>query len=133
MYGSLRSGFHNPAYDYISKYFTLLGETRVKGKLYDMGSFPAAVPSKDDSTIVGELYQLKEAEDFSWAIGQLDEYEGVNPGEGDVPMYERALTDVEQGGETTKAWIYWFIGNTDGQPVIASGDVKDFIHQKSRL
>ena len=38
-----------------------LGEAKVKGYLYDMGNFPAAVPTEDEAYIVGELYALKNA------------------------------------------------------------------------
>lgn len=133
VYGSLRSGFHNPAYDYISKYFTLICEAKVKGRLHDMGGYPAAVNTSDDSFIVGELYDLKDPQDFSWAIEQLDDYEGVNPEEGETALYKRDLTDVLYNSDTTKAWIYWFAGDVQGQPMIPSGDVKEFILHKSKL
>ena len=133
VYGSLRSGFHNPAYDYISKYFTLICEAKVKGRLHDMGGYPAAVNTSDDSFIVGELYDLKDPQDFSWAIEQLDDYEGVNPEEGEPALYKRDLTDVLYNSDTTKAWIYWFAGDVQGQPMIPSGDVKEFILHKSKL
>ena len=42
VYGSLRSGFRNPVYEYLTKYFHLMGEAVVKGKLYDLGEYPAA-------------------------------------------------------------------------------------------
>ena len=42
VYGSLRSGFRNPVYEYLTKYFHLLGEAVVKGKLYDQGEYPVA-------------------------------------------------------------------------------------------
>jgi gamma-glutamylcyclotransferase (GGCT)/AIG2-like uncharacterized protein YtfP len=133
VYGSLRSGFQNPAYDYISKYFTLIGEAKVKGRLYDMGSFPAAVPAEDDAYIVGELYEHNKASNFSWAIEQLDAYEGVNPEEGEPMLYRRDVVTVYQNGKTTDAWIYWFAGPIDDQPLIPSGDIFDFIHQKSKF
>ena len=60
VYGTLRSGFHHPAYAYISDNFTLVGQGKIKGRLYDMGEYPAAVPVAEDSFIIGELYQLKE-------------------------------------------------------------------------
>lgn len=133
VYGSLRSGFHNPAYDYISKYFTLIGEAKVKGKLYDMGNYPAAVQVFDDHFIVGELYDLKETQDFSWAIEQLDDYEGVNPEEGEKALYKRELVNVLYKEQSVEAWIYWYAGDIEGQPIIPSGDVKDFILHKSKL
>ena len=42
VYGSLRSGFKSPAYDYISKYFSFVAEGKAKGLLYDMGKYPVA-------------------------------------------------------------------------------------------
>jgi gamma-glutamylcyclotransferase (GGCT)/AIG2-like uncharacterized protein YtfP len=126
VYGSLRSGFHHPAYDYISKYFTLVSEAKVKGKLYDLGNFPAAVPTEEEAFITGELYELKRAEDFTWAIEQLDAYEGVNPEEGEVPLYRRDLAEIFYDGQQTTAWIYWYTRNVDDQPLIGSGDVFDF-------
>ena len=42
VYGSLRSGFKSPAYNYISKYFSLVGDAKVQGKLYNMGNYPLA-------------------------------------------------------------------------------------------
>jgi gamma-glutamylcyclotransferase (GGCT)/AIG2-like uncharacterized protein YtfP len=110
-----------------------LSEAKVKGYLYDMGNFPAALPGTDNAFIVGELYELKDTTDFSWAIEQLDDYEGVRPEEGEIPMYRRDLATVYYSDVTTEAWIYWYNGKIEEQPVIPSGDVLQFIHQKSKL
>ena len=133
VYGSLRSGFQNPAYGYISKHFTLIGKAKVKGKLHDMGSYPVAVPTEEDSYIIGELYAHKKPAEFSWAIGQLDEYEGLTPDEDEVQVYNREKVTVYLNDATEQAWIYWYTGKIEDQPVIPSGDVFDFIHQKSKL
>jgi gamma-glutamylcyclotransferase (GGCT)/AIG2-like uncharacterized protein YtfP len=133
VYGSLRSGFQSPAYEYISKYFTLVSEAKVKGRLYDMGSYPAAVPTEDEVYITGELYDLKNPEDFAWAIEQIDAYEGVNPEEGEPVSYVRDRVQVYYADQTTEAWVYWYKGNIDDQPQIVSGDIFDFIHQKSKF
>src|ERR1700712_3910756 len=94
VYGSLRSGFNHPAYEYISTHFALVGSARVKGKLYDLGAYPAALPTTDDCFILGELYSLKEEQEFSWAIAQVDDYEGVNPEPGEPALYKREKTQV---------------------------------------
>ncbi len=62
-----------------------------------------------------------------WAIEQLDDYEGVKPEEGEIPMYRRNLTTVYHSDSTTEAWIYWFNGKIEEQPIISSGDVFQFI------
>ena len=46
VYGSLRKGFHSPVYEYISRFFTYEGDARVRGRLYDMGAFPAGIPGE---------------------------------------------------------------------------------------
>ncbi len=130
VYGTLRSGLHHPAYEYISNKFVLAGEARVKGRLYDMGDYPAAIPTKDEYYIVGELYQLKEDQDFSWVIAQIDDYEGVNPEPGEPVLYKREMTHVEIGGKISSAWIYWYNSDISGKPIIESGDVLQYIQQK---
>ena len=94
VYGSLRSGFHSPVYEYISRFFKFIGEAKVKGKLYDMGSYPAGVTANEDNFIIGELYQAINEHEFSWAIGQLDDYEGVSVEADEVQLYRREITEV---------------------------------------
>ena len=133
VYGSLRSGFKHPAYEYISRYFRLISEATVKGKLYDMGSYPAAIPTKEECFIIGELYQLKNEKEFDWAFEQLDDYEGVHAEDNEQSLYIRQQETVFVQGTTTTAWMYWYNAPIDDQPIIASGDVIEFIQHKSKL
>ena len=133
VYGSLRSGFQHPAYDYISKHFSLVSEGKVKGLMFDMGSYPAAISTTEEAFIIGELYELKPNSNFAWAIEQLDAYEGVNPEEGETQLYRRELTDVYYNGNTATAWIYWFNGLIEDKPAIISGNIFDFVQQKSKF
>jgi len=130
VYGSLRSGFNHPAYAYISTHFALVGSAKVKGRLYDLGSYPAALPTNDETYILGELYVLKAEQEFSWAIAQIDDYEGVNPEPGETALYVREITTVYIGDQTTTAWIYWYNNGVEGKPQIASGDVLEYLQQK---
>jgi gamma-glutamylcyclotransferase (GGCT)/AIG2-like uncharacterized protein YtfP len=132
VYGSLRSGFRSPVYEYISRFFTFVGEARVRGKLYDLGEYPAALPVQEDSFIIGELYIIKQEDEFSWAIGQLDDYEGVNIEVGEEKLYYRELADVLLNDTVTRAWIYWFKGDVSGQPLITSGDLIQYMGEKNK-
>lgn len=132
VYGSLRKGFHHPAYQYISKYFTLIGDAKVKGVLYDLGDYPAAVPVFTDNFIVGELYTLKNTDEFSWAIAQLDDYEGVHAELGELPLYRREVVTVFCNGLSSFAWIYWYKGDISGHTIIKSGDVLQYLHEKNK-
>lgn len=133
VYGSLRSGFQHPAYSYISRYFTLLGTATVRGELYDMGEYPAAVPSSNDQWITGELYAIQKNEEFSWAMGQLDDYEGINGEPGEPQLYRRDTTTVQLNGQTIEAWIYWFNGAVEGKPKIDGGDLLLYIQQQKKI
>jgi len=132
VYGSLRSGFRNPAYEYLSRYFHLMGEAVVKGKLYDLGDYPAAAPTADEKFISGELYCINNPLEFSWAIGQLDDYEGLNTEEGERPLYKREEVIAYLDGEPHTAWIYWYNGDLSGKPEIESGDVFQYLQQKNK-
>jgi gamma-glutamylcyclotransferase (GGCT)/AIG2-like uncharacterized protein YtfP len=133
VYGSLRSGFHHPAYAYISRYFVLMGKANTKGVLYDMGDYPAAKPTDNDEHIQGELYQIHQPDEWDWAIAQLDDYEGVQPDEDGGPaLYERKLAEIEHDGQIYKAWMYWFAGDVSGKPVVPGGDVLQYLQQKNQ-
>jgi gamma-glutamylcyclotransferase (GGCT)/AIG2-like uncharacterized protein YtfP len=132
VYGSLRSGFGQPAYAYLSKYFHLLGNGTVKGKLYEMGQYASARPSSEDRLIHGELYEINHDDEFDWAIGQLDEYEGICVEEGEKPLYIREAVTVYIGSGEASAWIYWFNGDTAGCPEILSGDMLQYLQQKNK-
>ena len=130
VYGSLRSGFHSTAFEYISRFFSFVADAKVKGKLFDMGEYPAATPTSENIFIVGELYTIKQENEFSWAIGQLDDYEGLNVEAGEVQLYRRELTEVYFDNQVTHAWIYWYNGDTSGKKLIESGDMIEYMGRK---
>lgn len=130
VYGSLRSGFNSPVYEYISRFFKFIGTGKVQGKLFDLGTYPAGVPTTDDSFIIGELYQAKNEHEFSWAIGQLDDYEGVAVEADEMQLYRREVTSVYIGNQVSDAWIYWYNGDVSGKSVIESGDLIEFMNSK---
>ena len=131
-YGSLRSGFHSSAYEYISRYFDIVGSAKVKGELFDLGTYPAAKPTDKNKFIIGELYRIRNEKEFSWAIGQLDDYEGVNVAFDEMQLYRREITEVHIDNKITNAWIYWYTGDVNDKPVIDSGDVLQYMEQKKQ-
>ncbi len=130
VYGSLRSAFHSPAYEYVSRYFNLVGEAKVKGVLFDMGDYPAAIPSVNEEYIIGELYVIKNQNEFPWAIAQLDDYEGVLVEAHESPLYRREIAEIIHTGTIIPAWIYWYNGDVSGRTPIGSGDIIDYIKNK---
>jgi gamma-glutamylcyclotransferase (GGCT)/AIG2-like uncharacterized protein YtfP len=132
VYGSLRSGFRNPVYQYLTKYFHLVGEAVVKGRLYDQGEYPVAKPTGEEKFISGELYAINNPLEFSWAIGQLDDYEGLNAEADETVLYKREEVIAYHNGQPHKAWIYWYNGDVTGKPEIESGDLLQYLQQKNK-
>jgi gamma-glutamylcyclotransferase (GGCT)/AIG2-like uncharacterized protein YtfP len=131
VYGSLRSGFKSPAYEYISRFFSFVGDAKVKGKLFDLGAYPAGVAASSENFITGELYTIKQKSEFTWAMGQLDDYEGIAIEPGEVQLYKREIVDAYVDKNITRAWIYWYMGNTEGKPLIESGDMIQYLREKN--
>jgi gamma-glutamylcyclotransferase (GGCT)/AIG2-like uncharacterized protein YtfP len=131
VYGSLRRGFRNPAYEYLTQYFHLLGEAVVKGQFFDKGAYPVALPTSNEHFINGELYVVNNIEEFGWALEQLDDYEGVNVETGEEPLYRREIVEVFQNGNPSIAWIYWYNQSVQGLPPIATGDVFKYFQEKN--
>lgn len=130
VYGSLRSGFNSDAYQYISRYFTLIDNAKVKGVLYDLGDYPAALPADKDFFITGELYYLKNEEEYNWAMEQLDDYEGLHVEAGERPLYRRDIVTVYARDNEVMAWVYWYNNDIEGKPRIESGDVLEYLRHK---
>jgi gamma-glutamylcyclotransferase (GGCT)/AIG2-like uncharacterized protein YtfP len=132
VYGSLRSGFKNPAYEYLTRYFSYAGEALIKGQFYDAGTHPVAIATSNEDMIVGELYSLNNNEEFSWAFEQLDDYEGVHVEAGETALYQRAIVQVFQEHKIIDAWVYWYNGNTESLPKIETGDLVQYLQQKNQ-
>lgn len=129
VYSSLLKGFPTPDYEYVSKYFDFAGSAKTRGILSKLQNIIVGTPTSQDTFITGELYKIREQDHFSFAIGQLDEYEGVHPEPPQQPLYRRDLTiAILEDGTETNAWVYWYNLPVDGLPVIESGDVLDYLN-----
>lgn len=122
VYGTLRSDVGHTAHEYIAQYFSLMGKAKVRGKLYDCIEFPAALPDTE-YFISGELYELKNADEFSISMQLLDEYEGSYDKPGEVTLFRRELVNVIYNDEEFTAWIYWYNRPVTGLQWIRSGDI----------
>ncbi len=130
VYGSLRQGFNNPFFEFIRNHFSFVGSATVKGTLYDLGEYPAGIPS-ETNTILGELYVAKSQADFNWAIAQLDDYEGLHTEEGENSWYRRDIATVTTEQGEFLSWMYWYIGDVSNERIIPSGDIMDFVRSKN--
>lgn len=119
VYGTLRSKVEIPVKTEIGNAWELLGPSEIKGKLYDMGDYPALVPG-EDSTVKGEVYLVH---DPAKVFGLLDGYEG--------PAYSRKQETVSlPDGTQVQAWVYWYVQSVEGKPLIRNRDYIEYRENK---
>ena len=118
VYGTLLSGDGHPMGVRLGREGRLIGTARIKGRLYDLGEYPALVETgPDDGDVHGEVYELTDpASSFPW----LDAYEGIVPGR--QCEYERVerTVQLESGGALT-AWVYLYRAPLIGRRLIENG------------
>ena len=118
VYGTLR-GAHEPNHRLARQRF--IGEARVRGRLFDLGSYPGMTVAEETGTVTGELYEI--ISDWDEEISRLDVYEACSANDPEPHEYRRAVVTVSlAGGETMEAWAYVLNRDATGLRVIDSGD-----------
>ena len=126
-YGTLMSGFHRPGRERIDPKLTPVGRGWIRGALFDVGIYPAAVPASD-GRVWGEEHRML---DIPAVLHELDEIEGFRPGEPDASLYTRVETPVtlEEGG-VESTWIYFYNAPLGHAHRIESGDYLEHLKLK---
>lgn len=121
VYGTLRRNVGHPMHKILSAGAEPAGEGAFRGRLFDLGRYPGAVPDNTGRWRVrGEIYRLRSPETV---LNALDEYEGCAPRNPQPHQYRRELQPVEgTDGEAMEAWIYLYNAPLNGAPQIESGD-----------
>jgi len=122
VYGSLRRDFNHPMGRYLQTNCQLMGNAIFQGKLFDAGSFPAAIKSTNpNDQVQGELYAIKNADHL---LDKLDNYEGFEPEKPDQSLFFRTKEEVKpsSGDKMVPAWIYLFNRPVTDFQAIPSGD-----------
>lgn len=118
-YGTLMTGFDRRRRAGIDEHLDYAGRGTIAAELYDLGIYPAAVPSPDGA-VWGEVYTMR---DTGQALAGLDEIEGYSPGDPDRSLYTRAEVDVRlTDGTTARAWVYFYNAPLGRAERIPSGD-----------
>jgi gamma-glutamylcyclotransferase (GGCT)/AIG2-like uncharacterized protein YtfP len=77
--GALRRDAQNKVAHLLTKHAKFVGRARFRGKLFDLGDYPGAIPLGDPQTAVyGEVYAL-EPSMWTTALTALDKYDGCGP------------------------------------------------------
>jgi gamma-glutamylcyclotransferase (GGCT)/AIG2-like uncharacterized protein YtfP len=118
-YGTLMAGFDRRRRAGVDSDMKYLGRGYISGALFDLGIYPAAVPSSDGK-IWGEVYEFN---DDGKVLGVLDDIEGYTHADPDRSLYTRVKTRVTLDGDVSRdAWVYFYNAPLGGAPRIPSGD-----------
>jgi len=118
-YGTLMAGFDRRRRIGIDEHLTYIGRGSIEAALYDLGIYPAAVPTPD-SRVFGEVYATDRIDDV---LSALDEIEGHRPGDADRSLYQRELVPTQlPDGKSVEAWVYFYNAPLGQAPLIDSGD-----------
>ena len=126
-YGTLMSPFNRPGRQRITPKLNFKGRGFIQAALFDLGIYPAAIPSDDNSKVWGEVYAVT---DMDVVLTALDEIEGYRPNEPERSLYTRVLTDTTlEDGQALKAWTYFYNAPLGQAQRITSGDYLDHLRQ----
>ena len=126
-YGTLMSGFERPGRSRIDPHLTPQGRGFIRASLFDLGIYPAAIPSSDDR-VWGEVHRMA---NIDAVLGELDAIEGYRPAEPDASLYTRVETAVTfEDGRTAFAWAYFYNAPLGRAQRIASGDYLEHLKVK---
>lgn len=91
----------------------------MRGRLYDLGEFPAAVPDPSaPSWVHGVAVSIPSPDE----LAALDAYEGYAPGNPDRSLFVREVCAAKLAdGRRAPCWIYAYRRPVDGAPLIPSG------------
>lgn len=126
-YGTLMAGFDRRHRAGIDTRMRFIGRGWIEGALFDLGIFPAAIPSPG-GRIQGEVYEI---DDDPSVMSRLDEIEGFRPSEPDTSLYTRVPTVVTvDHGATEQAWVYFYNAPLGRAERISSGDYLEHLRVK---
>jgi len=123
VYGTLRQDIAHPMTEFLRRYASRIGGAWFRGKLFDLGDYPAAVPSDEASDrVAGELYRIEPGHEAA-LFAELDRYQDCDPKDASAGEYVRLRARVErEGDESLQAWICQYNRPTAALKRIDSGD-----------
>jgi gamma-glutamylcyclotransferase (GGCT)/AIG2-like uncharacterized protein YtfP len=127
-YGTLMKPFNRPGRQRVDSKMAFAGRGTIRAALFDLGIYPAAVPTHDGGTVSGEVYEML---DRAAVLAALDEIEGHRAAEPERSLYMRVLTDVAfDDGRHVEAWAYFYNAPLGRAQRIESGNYLEHLNVK---
>jgi gamma-glutamylcyclotransferase (GGCT)/AIG2-like uncharacterized protein YtfP len=125
LYGTLRPDLARGELAALVQPLRSLGQATMRGRLYDLGPYPAAVlDDAADSQLVGQVVALP---DDPALLARLDAYEGFDPHRPAESLYLRVRREATLGdGRVLDCWVYAYNRHPGAAPQVPSGDYADW-------
>jgi gamma-glutamylcyclotransferase (GGCT)/AIG2-like uncharacterized protein YtfP len=97
-----------------------LGPASIRGRLYDLGEYPGAVPNKNSRSVIrGEVFELPGDQS---ALTSLDHYEEFDPAKPTSSLFVRRTWPVTMDdGTRLRCWVYVYNGDMKSAQPVRSG------------
>jgi gamma-glutamylcyclotransferase (GGCT)/AIG2-like uncharacterized protein YtfP len=127
-YGTLMNGLRRLG-SQVDLRLQIEGRGSIGAALFDLGSYPAAIPA-DDSRVYGEIHRML---DTGAVLAILDEFEGHRPDAPDASLYRRSVVSAAfEDGPETPAWVYFYNAPIERAHRIKSGDYLEHLGIRRR-
>jgi gamma-glutamylcyclotransferase (GGCT)/AIG2-like uncharacterized protein YtfP len=124
-YGTLMSRFRREGWTLLDGKLEPVGRGSIGAVLYDLGIYPAAIPTSD-SRVKGELHRML---DVNQVLTVLDEIEGYSVTDPVASLYRREETSIRlDDGTMMSAWVYFYNAPLGAAQRIASGDYLEHLN-----
>jgi gamma-glutamylcyclotransferase (GGCT)/AIG2-like uncharacterized protein YtfP len=130
VYGTLREGLLEKVLPEVSNYIQKKRKGAINARLFDLGEYPAAKPTRIKARKVhGLLYEV-DPRHLKEVLQQMDDYEEYDPGKKQNSLYVRRMTEVtDSNGSLSKAWVYWYNRPVKTGLEINTGDYMKYLKQ----
>lgn len=125
VYGTLMQPTNSAMSQYLQQRAEKPQPGRIKGRLYDLGSYPGLVYDADgEEEVYGEVYQLHHPAE---TLRTLDTYEGIPSRPTGRESYRRALVPVLVTTGTVWCWTYLYQGDCQSLLRIQGGNYLTYL------
>ncbi|HXB44500.1 MAG TPA: gamma-glutamylcyclotransferase family protein [Puia sp.] len=130
VYGTLRLGYQLKLKDRIIGDLRYISKGCVKGSLYDLGKYPAAVKGRVKTEIAGDVFVVNNPEKV---FKILDKYENFLSEQEQNAEFVRKRSRVQLvSGKSINAWVYWYNYSPQGKWRIKSKDYFRYLKNVKR-
>ncbi len=126
-YGTLLEPFQRTGRARIAEHLRLVGHGAITAALFDLGLYPAAVPSSE-GTVRGEVHEVLQS---TPVLRELDTIEGYRADHVESSLYIRQRTPVTlDDGRSIEAWVYFYNAPLGKAERIPSGDYLEHLKRR---